>query len=180
MLTALALGLAQPMPPMDQASTEIAASDAALFYAAFEACTPDVVENLVTEDFRMLHDLAGQIADNGGDFVGGLREECANRAPGGAMEGYTNRRLLVPGSRTITPLGEWGMLERGMHTFQELRQRPAGYYGAEDPGGPSWVQTGGAHYIHVWKWMSEEGKFRLQESISVDHGEAPAYPPTGG
>lgn len=177
MLTALALGLAQPMPPIEQASQEIEGSDAALFYAAFEACNPDVVESLITDDFRMLHDLSGLIADNGGDFVRGLREECANRAPDGANEGYKNRRLLVPASRQITPLGEWGMLERGMHTFQELRQRPAGYYGDDDPGGPSWVQTGGARYIHVWRWMAEEGKFRLQESISIDHGEAPSYPP---
>lgn len=179
MLTVLALGLAQPMPPVEQAADLIETSDAALFFAAFEGCKPEVVEQLTTEDFRMVHDLSGLVAESRADFVEGLRENCASRAPEGANAGYSNRRLVVPGSRQITPLGEWGMLERGMHTFEELRQRPAGAYSENDPGGPTWVQTGGARYFHVWKWMQEEGKFRLLDSISVDHGASPAYPPTG-
>ncbi|MEO9461555.1 MAG: hypothetical protein ABJ242_02370 [Marinomonas sp.] len=172
MLTVFAAALAQPMPPIADASAQIVAADAALFHAAFEACTPDTLDDLLTEDYRMLHDLGGSVADNRESFVTGLRQQCAARGPGGAHEGYKNRRLLVPGSRQITPLGQWGMLERGMHTFQELRQRPAGTHGKDDVGGPAWVQTGGARYFHVWQWMPEEGKFRLKESISVDHGAA--------
>ncbi len=178
MLTALALAFSQtaaaaPIPPIDEAREQVIANDAALFYAAFEGCDTSKLEPLLTEDFRMLHDLGGIAAPDRASFIGMLSEQCDAREPGGKSEG------VVPGSRTVTPLGKWGVLERGMHTFQELRQRPAGYYGEDDPGGPSWVQVGGARYIHVWQWMPEEGKFRLQESISIDHGAAPPYPPEG-
>ncbi len=166
------------LPDWSDVEKQIEANDAALFWAAFEGCDSQALEGLLTEDYRMLHDLAGLAVSGREAFIADMTQQCAARAEGGANEGYKNRRLLVPGSRSITPLDQWGALERGYHTFQELRERPAGWYGDDDPGGPSWVQTGGAHYIHVWQWMAEEGAFRLAESISVDHGAAPAYPPT--
>ncbi|MBV7258860.1 DUF4440 domain-containing protein [Erythrobacter crassostreae] len=185
MLSALALALAQaaaptPIPAIEEARTSVIANDSALFWAAFEGCAPDKLKPLLTEDFRMLHDLGGEVAGDRAAFIGMLSEQCADREPGGKNEGYKNRRLSVPASREVTPLGKWGVLERGMHTFHELRQRPAGTYGADDPGGPTWVQVGGARYIHTWKWMAEEGRFRLQQSLSIDHGSAEEYPPKSG
>ncbi len=186
MISALALMLAQaapgaaqpqPIPSIEQARGEISDLDSQLFWAAFEGCDPKALKPLLAEDFRMLHDLAGLAAPSRKAFIANFEQQCAARAKGGANEGYRNRRLLVPGTRQVTPLGQWGVLERGYHTFHELRQRPAGALGADDPGGRSWVQTGGARYIHVWKWIGEEGRFRLQESISVDHGSAIPYPP---
>ena len=186
MLSALALFLAQvapeaaqaqPIPPIDQAREQVVKLDARLFWAAFEGCDPQALEPLLTADFRMLHDLAGLAVPSRAEFIANFEQQCAARAEGGENEGYKNRRLLVPGSRSVTPLGEWGVLERGQHTFHELRQRPSGFYGEDDPGGPAWVQTGGARYIHVWKWIGDEGRFRLQESISVDHGASVLYPP---
>lgn len=166
-----------PIPPIEEATKQVIANDAALFWAAFEGCTPDRLEGLLTEDFRMLHDLGGLAVPSRDAFIDGMRSQCAAREEGGSQEGYKNRRLVVPGSRTVTPLGDWGVLERGMHTFHEQRMRPAGAYGADDPGGPTWVQVGGARYIHVWRWVADEGRFRLDESISVDHGAAEPYPP---
>ena len=96
------------------------------------------------------------------------RGRPARRAPGGKNEGYKNRRLLVPGSRTIKKLGDWGALEEAHHTFHEWRGEEKG-----------WVQTGGGRYLHIWQWMPEEGRFRLFESLSLDHGPAPDYPPEG-
>lgn len=165
------------LPEWQEVEKQIAANDAALFWAAFEGCEPEALEGLLADDFRMLHDIEGFAVPDRESFLEGMKGQCAARGEGGANAGYKNRRLLVPGSRRVTPLGKWGALERGHHTFHELRQRPAGWYGADDPGGPSWVQVGGAHYIHVWQWMPEEARFRLAESISVDHGAAPAYPP---
>ncbi len=185
MLSALVLMLApavpaaaqpQPIPSIEVARGQIAELDSRLFWAAFEGCDPEALEPLLTEDFRMLHDLAGLAVPSRAAFIANFDEQCAARRAGGENEGYRNRRLLVPGSRTVTPLGQWGVLERGHHTFHELRQRPAGALGPDDPGGETWVQTGGARYIHVWKWVSSEGQFRLQESISVDHGPAVPYP----
>ncbi len=185
MLTTLTLALAQataapqpaPIPPLPEATEQIAERDAAMFYAAFEGCDASVVEGTLAEDFRMLHDLGGLVASNRDQFVAMMAEQCAAREPGGANEGYKNRRLLVPGSVTVTPLGDWGMLQRGYHTFHELRMRPPGAYGEGDPGGPTWVQTGGAYFINVWQWNAERGLFEMQETLSVDHGAAPPYPP---
>ncbi|MEL6530652.1 MAG: DUF4440 domain-containing protein [Pseudomonadota bacterium] len=159
---------AQPIPPIDQAREQIAELDARLFWSAFEGCDARAIEDLITEDFRMLHDLAGLAVPDGASFVASMAEQCAAREPGGAIAGYKNRRLLVPGSRTVTPLGKWGVLERGHHTFQEWRGEKG-----------EWEQTGGARYIHVWKWMADEGRFRLEQSLSIDHGAAPSYPPVG-
>jgi len=163
---AFAVGMAAPImaqdaaiPDLEEAKAQIVAQDAALFDAAFEGCDPKALEGLLTVNYRMLHDLGGLVAQNRAGFVGMLSQQCAARAPGGPNAGYKNRRQLVPGSRVITPLGQWGMLERGWHTFHEWR--------GDDIG---WVQTGGARYIHVWRWMPDETQFRLEESISVDHG----------
>ncbi len=152
-------GVASPIPSLEEATQQIVVSDAALFQAAFEDCDPARLLDLLAEDYRMIHDLGGLVAPDRAAFVGNLEQQCAARKPGGANEGYKNRRQIVPGSRSVTPLGQWGVLERGWHTFHEWRGEELG-----------WVQTGGARYIHVWRWMPSEGKFRLQESISVDHG----------
>ncbi|QFT76650.1 DUF4440 domain-containing protein [Erythrobacter sp. THAF29] len=153
---------AAPIPPIEEARAQIEARDAALFWAAFEGCDANALESLLTEDYRMLHDLAGLAVPNRAAFVENMQQQCKSRE----ASGYRNRRLLVPGSRSVTPLGDWGVLERGWHTFSEWRGEEVG-----------WVQTGGAQYWHVWRWEGEEGAFRLAESISVDHGAAPAYPP---
>ncbi len=148
-----------PIPPLPEATERIASRDAELFHAAFEGCEPDTLSELVTEDFRMLHDLGGVVATSRDQFITMMEQQCAARAPGGANEGYKNRRLIVPGSVRVTPLGDWGVLQRGYHTFQEWRGEELG-----------WVQTGGAHFINVWQWDAQGGVFRMQETISVDHG----------
>ena len=157
-----------PMPTGEEMVSRIEANDAKLFWGFFEGCDPDAVADLVHEDFRMVHDLAGLPLTSGKQMVDQAREACEARGPGGKNEGYKNRRLLVPGSRTIKKLGDWGALEEAHHTFHEWRGEEKG-----------WVQTGGGRYLHIWQWMPEEGRFRLLESLSLDHGPAPAYPPEG-
>ena len=155
-----------PMPVGEEMVARIEANDAKLFWGFFEACDPDLVAPLLHPDFRMIHDLVGLPASSAEEFMGQARRNCDNRKPGGANEGYSNRRLLVPGSRTIGKLGDWGALEEAHHTFQEWRGKDVG-----------WVQTGGGRYLHIWQWMPEENRFRLLESLSLDHGPAPEYPP---
>lgn len=155
-----------PLPAIDEIRTRIERNDSRLFWGFFEGCDPDAVGELLHPDYRMIHDLAGMPHDSAEAMVGQAREHCARRAPGGDAEGYRNRRLLVPGSRSIERLGDWGALEEGYHTFHEWSARQE-----------EWVQTGGGRYLHVWQWMPEEGRFRLLESLSIDHGPAPQYPP---
>ncbi len=169
--------VSMPMPADPEVQQRIETADAKLFYAAFEGCTPDVLTDMMLPDYRMIHDKGGLVADSREAFVGAIRQGCVDRAPGGKNEGYRNRRLAVPGTRTFRRMGEWGVVENGDHVFFELRERPAGALGSDDPGGPDWVLVGGASYTHVWQWMGGEGKFRLSESISYDHGAALPYPP---
>ena len=171
------IGVSNPIPPVEEARREIINADAKLFWFAFEGCDAGQVGQFLTEDFSMLHDVAGLVAEDATSFLQRVEEDCIGRLPNGEREGYKNRRLVVPGSREFTALGDWGVLERGMHTFHELRQRPPGAYGPDDLGGPTWVQTGGARYINLWQWTPSEGSFRLKQSISIDHADGERYPP---
>ena len=166
--TSLGLAAAEPapMPKGAELHTQIAELDARLFWAAFEGCDVEAFAPLISPDFRMVHDLGGLAVPNRDEFIAGMAEQCASRAPGGANEGYANRRLATPGSRRVQALGDWGALEEGHHNFFE-RQADG-----------SWKLTGGARYIHVWQWVDDH--FVLTESISVDHGPALTYPPDSG
>ncbi|WP_324828609.1 DUF4440 domain-containing protein [Qipengyuania zhejiangensis] len=161
---------AQTTPVGEAMEAAIAANDAKLFWAFFEGCDPDAVADLIHPDYRMLHDLAGMPLSSGAQTIDQQRDRCARRAPGGAEEGYRNRRILVPGSRRIQKLGDWGALEEGHHTFYE-------WSASGNKGTGGWEMTGGGRYIHTWQWMPHEGRFRLLESLSIDHGAAAPYPP---
>ena len=167
---AAAVPAPQPMPTGDALEKRIVANDARLFWGFFEGCDPDAVSDLIHPDFRMLHDLVGMPLSSGAQMIEQSRRNCADRAPGGKNAGYRNRRLPVPGSRRIQKLGDWGVLEEGHHTFHEWRASLEGGQGG-------WEMTGGGRYIHSWQWMPEEGRFRLLESLSIDHGPAVPYPP---
>tara|TARA_B100001179_G_scaffold232585_1_gene226100 strand:+ start:436 stop:1014 length:579 start_codon:yes stop_codon:yes gene_type:complete len=158
----------QPIPSYEETLARIGENDARLFWSFFEGCDPDAAATLLHPDFRMLHDRGGLVVSSGEQMIEQSRRQCAARAPGGENEGYRNRRMFVPGSRKVQLLGSWGALEEGYHTFLEWRGEERG-----------WVQTGGARYINTWQWMPGEAQFRLLESISVDHGAPPPYPPEG-
>lgn len=165
------------MPNDTATQARIEAADAKLFYAAFEGCKPEVLNDLMLPNYRMIHDQGGLVADSRADFVEKIAQGCADRAPGGKNEGYRNRRLVVPGTRTVRRMGGWGVVENGDHVFFELRKRPAGSLGEDDTGGAAWVMVGGASYTHVWQWIGRDDRFRLSESISYDHGAALPHPP---
>lgn len=160
-----------PMPTGEEMREAIVANDAQLFWAFFEGCDPELQAEVIHPDFRMVHDLVGLPIASGEQMLEQSRERCAARAPGGENEGYRNRRLLVPGSRVIRKMGDWGVIEQAMHTFHEWRSDHDG------DGSGKWEMTGGARYMHVWQWMPEEGRFRLLESLSYDHGAVQPYPP---
>ena len=168
MFLALAAAAAQPMPAPAEAEARIVEADARLFWAAFEGCEPAVLGELLLPGFRMVHDKVGLAVEDRAAFVASLTEQCAARAPGGDNAGYRNRRLAVPGTRVLRRMGEWGVLEEGAHTFHE--------WGGAERG---WEQVGGARYMHLWQWLPEEGRFRLAQSYSYDHGAAAPYPPEG-
>ena len=161
-----------PMPATQEMVARIENADARLFWAYFEGCDPDSQAEIIHPDFRMVHDLTGLPIKSGADMIAQARENCDARKAGGRNEGYRNRRLLVPGSRSIRRMGDWGAIEQAMHTFHEWRTD-------RETGAGEWIMTGGARYLHLWQWMPGEGRFRLLESLSYDHGAAVPYPPEG-
>ena len=164
----LAAALAAPalMPSGDALTAQIADEDAQLFWAVFEGCQPQALNDLLLPEYRMVHDKDGLAIPDRAIFVAGMEKQCAARQPGGANAGYKNRRMLVPGSRSVRPMGDWGALKEASHIFFEWNAKAA-----------RWDMVGGARYMHVWQWMPNEGRFRLSESLSYDHGAAAPYPP---
>lgn len=155
-----------PMPQGEALQHRIEARDAQLFYRAFEKCDPTVFEELLMPNFRMVHDKDGLFATSRDKMVADSRRECAARAPGGSHAGYRNRRYVVPGSRTIRAMADWGALEEASHIFLEWNAKTS-----------QWDMVGGAKYMNLWQWVPQEGHFRLLESLSYDHGRSYPYPP---
>lgn len=157
-----------PMPTGEAMTAQIADNDARLFWAAFEGCDPAALNDLLVPDYRMIHDKGGLALASRAAFVAGMEKQCAARRPGGDNAGYRNRRQIVPGSRIVRAMGDWGALEEASHLFFEW-----------NAGAARWDLVGGARYMHVWQWMPAEGRFRLSESLSYDHAPAAPYPPPG-
>src|SRR3546814_20470984 len=104
-----------------------------------------MLAEVLAPGFAMYHDRNGKVAGSRDAFVAIIAEQCEARAPGGVNKGYRNRRELVPGSRVVRRLGDWGALEEASHIFYEWR---AG--GAGEPA--HWELVGGAPYLHHWPW----------------------------
>ncbi len=138
--------------PTQQLYDEIARMDAELFDALFNRCDPDRLGELVTDDIEFIHDKWGQTSRSKKEFVDGIRGVCARRASG---EDYNARRELVPGSMTVHPLNNYGVMQMGEHRFYRLT-----------PGKPEeLIETG--RFIDVWKQV--DGKWKLFRVISYDH-----------
>lgn len=165
-LLSTSVAQAAAIPEGKELERVISDLDAKLFWSTFEACTPEKLDALLTPNFRMIHDLGGLIASTRAEMIANETRSCAERAPGGAHAGYRNRRLPVPGSRIVRPMGKWGALEEGAHVFFEWNAARS-----------QWDMVGGGRYQHLWRWIPDEGKFRLDQSYSYDHGDAGRYPP---
>lgn len=153
MLTAalIALAVGSAIPSLEETQERIAQRDTELFREAFGGCDIDHLRTMMDDDFRMLHDQGGLIANSGDAFVKIIEDDCTSRDP----TVYANRRDRVEGSRNVQMLGDWGALEEGLHTFSESQH-----------GGP-FQTVGRARYIHTWRWNGEH--FVLVESLSIDH-----------
>ncbi len=145
-----------PIPPLEEARIMIAEHDRQLFDAAY-GCQLEMLPALVHPDLRMVHDQGGLIDETGESFIEGFTELCGRLNEAGVVR----RRTALPGTREITLLGEWGILEQGSHSFDFRR-----------PSDEEWRTSGTARYVHVWRWMPEEGRFRLWNVISFAHESA--------
>jgi hypothetical protein len=79
--------------PTQALTDEIKAADAALFSAFFDRCDIEALKGMVTDDFEMIHDKGGVVADSGQKFITSLEGTCARQKTG---KDYRARRELIP------------------------------------------------------------------------------------
>lgn len=155
---ALALLLAWPCVVSAQAPVssdlygQILEADGVLFDQAFNHCDLAALDQIVSDDFRFVHDQNGETRSKAA-FEKDFRDSiCANpdRKP---------IRKLIDGSMTVFPLYNggrlYGALQMGEHRFY-----------IQEPGKPLYQTTTGRF---TSTWVLEDGRWRLRSSLSYDH-----------
>ncbi len=129
--------------------------DQQLFNAAFNTCSPDVLEALFTEDFEFYHDKGG-LTKGRNAFLDPMRSECAKRD---MQQPQPSKRILVPNSLTVYPLFEngalYGAIQMGVHKFASLN--------AEG----NYVDGDIAKFLHLW--LKIDGEWKIKRELSYDH-----------
>jgi ketosteroid isomerase-like protein len=113
------------------------------FFDAFNSCDLKTMGELFSDDLEFYHDLGG-VNDHAGT-MDATRRNCE--------KGLGLRRTLVDGSLEIHPIGDYGALQKGRHTFCHLEN------GKND--------CGTFEFVHVWK-RTEDG-WKLTRVISYGH-----------
>lgn len=153
-----ALALVQSAPDMDTDAAALAGAiareDARVFQVMFERCEPDVLADLVTEDFEFYHDRGGAMIGRDA-FVDDYRRACEGRA---APDAWRSRRELTPGSMQVHPIPGYGAVSEGAHVFHERRGD-----------GPERL-AGRARFSILWQ--HEDGRWRMARVFSIDHAAA--------
>ncbi|WP_454829423.1 nuclear transport factor 2 family protein [Pseudoxanthomonas wuyuanensis] len=118
---------------------ELARMDRELFNAAFVDCDQAKFGSLFTDDAEFYHDRTGA---SYGENVRKL-QNCPRD------NGVS--RTLIPGSLQVYPIGGYGAVQMGRHTFAR-----EGEQGAEI-----------AQFVHLWN--RKDGQWRLSRVLSFDH-----------
>ena len=128
--------------PLD---VELARMDSLLFDAAFVSCDTARIFAILTPDVEFYHDLTGfhRGAEVRADFA-----RLAAQCPRG--QGVT--RVLTPGSLQHFPIKDFGVLQVGLHRFENAR------------GGPPVA----ARFFNLW--TNRSGRWQVSRVYSVDHG----------
>ena len=121
---------------------EIAAADAE-FFDAFNACELETMGEIFARDLEFYHDLGG-LSDYG-QTMEATETNCRRN--------LGLRRELVEGSLEVYPVGEYGAIQKGKHTFCHDEN------GEED--------CGTFEFVHVWR-RTEEG-WKIARVISYGH-----------
>lgn len=118
-----------------------------LFFHAFNQCDTVTYKGFLSPDFEFYHDLGGlHYLD---EEMQSMREMCARNSH--------IRRVLDVGSLEVYPIGEYGALETGVHTFYHTNP------------GQSEHESGTYKFVNVWQ--KKDGKWRLTRVMSYGHGK---------
>ncbi|POY38413.1 nuclear transport factor 2 family protein [Solitalea longa] len=127
------------------------ALDSSLFATAY-TCQPEITEKFFTDDMEFYHDKGG-ITISKAAFIANLKKNFCdpNREVG-------LKRVLVPGTMKVYPMGNYGAVQNGEHYFYEVYKD-----GTEK-------RVGIAKFTHLW--MFKDGVWRISRVISYDHQPA--------
>jgi len=125
--------------------------DSLLFDIGFNACNPDILQELVSEAFTFYHDQSG-ITESKEAFIESIRNGLC-KLP------YKAFRVLNDGSLAVYPLKRnstiYGAIQNGEHRFYALESDNQKYL------------TSVARFTHVW--IIENGVWKLRSVLSFDH-----------
>lgn len=121
---------------------EIREADQA-FFAAFNACDLETMGKMFSEDLEFYHDMSGHAGY--AETMESTKKNCDNRL--GLV------RELVDDSMSVHPLGEFGAIQKGRHTFCHMAD------GKKD--------CGTFEFLHIWK--RDRRDWRLHRVVSYGH-----------
>lgn len=133
-------------------TAELTRLDQRIFTSAFLTCDEDALRATMAEDLEFYHDIYGLIAEDLDSFISGTIPDCVARR--NKELPYLERRL-EPNTMQVRPLGDWGALQSGSHTF----------HGRDEHGQYVLLERG--VFMHVWE-KSELG-WRIKRVLSYDH-----------
>lgn len=144
------LGIAQ----VDQKSElflELEKMDALLFEEGFNNCSTEAMEMAIREDLEFFHDKGGITKGKSTFITSFMTNMCdANKKP---------IRKLVPGSLTVFPLREngilYGVIQKGVHEF--FIQEP----------NKELYKTEVAPFTHLW--LKDDAGWKLSRVLSYNH-----------
>ncbi len=121
---------------------EISKADAA-FFDAFNSCDLPAMEKILSKDLEFYHDIVGVSGHR--DTLAKTKENCDKN--------LGLRRDLLEGSLEVHPIGDFGALEKGRHTFCHLEN-------GENV-------CGTFEFMHIWRRVKEG--WELARVISYGH-----------
>ncbi|UKJ08761.1 nuclear transport factor 2 family protein [Solitalea lacus] len=129
----------------------ISTLDSSLFSIAYK-CKPEQTAMYFTDDLEFYHDKGG-ITKTLTVFIESLRRNfCDPKREVGL------KRMPVPGTMQVFPMGNYGAVQTGEHYFYEV------YKGGEEK------RVGIARYTHLW--LLTDGVWKISRVLSYDHRPA--------
>ena len=122
--------------------TEIEHADAE-FFDAFNSCDLERMGEIFAEDLEFYHDTGGL-----GDYRQTMAVSKAN-----CDKNLGLSRELVEGSLEVHPIGDYGAIQIGEHTFCHIEE------GQND--------CGTFEFVHIWR--RDEGEWKVARVISYGH-----------
>ena len=139
---------AQPPQITGEASAQVLDADKA-FWAAYNACDIDGMDQFLTEGLEFYHDKSGLMSGKAA-LDASLRDGlCKSGGP-------RVRREAIESSVHFYPLAGYGGILSGDHLFY-----------VREPGKAEYLD-GQARFTHVW--LLADGKWRMSRILSYDHG----------